>query len=103
MRAMSSAGNSNQPVDILSSDEEDAARAISAVAAASAASAADSREMTDAASREPMPTSKAGFKRHPRYVLEEQLGAREVMREKKVVGWFKGLKVYDRAGVRDCR
>jgi Rad4 beta-hairpin domain 3/Rad4 beta-hairpin domain 2/Rad4 beta-hairpin domain 1 len=60
----------------------------------------EQEELMEAASQETMPTSKAGFKNHPLYVLESQLGVAEVLApeaKKRFRGIFKGELVFSRS------
>ncbi|OEU12686.1 hypothetical protein FRACYDRAFT_227534 [Fragilariopsis cylindrus CCMP1102] len=55
-----------------------------------------------AAKKEPLPTSKAGFKKHPQYVIRSVLNSTEVLvpdAKKRVCGMFKGELVFQRSDV----
>jgi hypothetical protein len=55
-----------------------------------------------AAKKEPLPTSKAGFKKHPMYVIRSVLNSTEVLApdaKKRVCGMFKGELVFQRSDV----
>jgi len=73
-------------------------------AAEAAADSAERQELACAELREPLPTSLGAFRSHPRYCLEEQLTARQVLRPRgPVVGRFKGREVWLRECVRELR
>mmetsp|Transcript_6881 Transcript_6881/g.7863 ORF Transcript_6881/g.7863 Transcript_6881/m.7863 type:complete len:1072 (-) Transcript_6881:1276-4491(-) len=55
-----------------------------------------------AARKEPLPTSKAAFKKHPMYVIRSGLNSTEVLKpdsKKRVCGMFKGELVFQRSDV----
>ena len=59
-------------------------------------------ELVQAARNEAIPTSKAGFKTHPLYVIPSELGKTEVLHpdaKQRVCGVFKGQLVYRRSDV----
>lgn len=56
-------------------------------------------ELQDCLRREPMPTSTAGFKDHPVFVLERHLHQNQVLHPAHRVGTFQGQPVYLRANV----
>jgi Rad4 beta-hairpin domain 3/Rad4 beta-hairpin domain 1 len=59
-------------------------------------------ELVKAANNESIPTSKAGFKTHPIYVIPSELGKTEVLHpdaKQRVCGVFKGQLVYRRSDV----
>ena len=63
-------------------------------------------ELTEFAGQETMPTSKAGFKNHPIYVLASQLGIAEVFSpdaNARFCGMFKGELVFRRSEVSTAR
>eukprot|EP00929_Paragymnodinium_shiwhaense_P108150 TRINITY_DN74473_c0_g1_i1.p1 TRINITY_DN74473_c0_g1~~TRINITY_DN74473_c0_g1_i1.p1 ORF type:complete len:719 (+),score=156.94 TRINITY_DN74473_c0_g1_i1:150-2159(+) len=74
--------------------------------AALRAELADERDFVKKARREPMPASRAGFKRHPTYMLESQLRVNEVLHPPgtKHVGLFQGKEpVYRRSDVAELK
>jgi len=59
-------------------------------------------QLRESAKKEPLPTSKAAFKKHPIYVVRSVLNSTEVLKpdaKKRVCGMFKGELVYLRADV----
>ena len=65
--------------------------------------AMEDAELEDNASREPMPSSVAGFKDHPVYALEKHLKRDEIIYPPTRVGTFQNLPVYLRSNVLSCR
>lgn len=66
----------------------------------------DEEALRRRAQREPLPTSRAAFKRHANYVLESQLRAQDVVHpsDAKPVGLFRGQeKVWRRADIEELR
>lgn len=62
----------------------------------------ENAELVESAGHETIPTSKVGFKNHPIYVIESQLGIAEVLEPdagRRVCGVFKGELVYRRSEV----
>jgi xeroderma pigmentosum group C-complementing protein len=62
----------------------------------------ENEELLQAASNEAIPTSKAGFKTHPIYVIPSELGKTEALHpdaKQRVCGVFKGQLVYRRSDV----
>lgn len=71
-----------------------------------AAARADERQMLERAKREPLPKSRAAFKRHSGYVLESQLRQQEMVHppEAKPVGLFQGKEpIWRRADIVELR
>ncbi|KDN37588.1 Rad4-domain-containing protein, partial [Tilletiaria anomala UBC 951] len=60
-------------------------------------------ELEDNASKEPMPSSVAGFKDHPVYVIEKHLKRDEVIFPPTSAGTFQNTPVYLRSNVLTCR
>ncbi len=59
-------------------------------------------QLKESAKREPLPTSKAAFKKHPMYVIRSVLNSTEVLRpeaKSRVCGMFKGELVFRRQDV----
>eukprot|EP00536_Pseudo-nitzschia_multiseries_P017984 jgi/Psemu1/227307/e_gw1.2009.6.1 len=59
-------------------------------------------QLRESARNEPLPTSKAAFKKHPLYVIRSVLNSTEVLKpdaKKRIRGMFKGELVYSRSDV----
>ncbi|PWY99185.1 Rad4-domain-containing protein [Testicularia cyperi] len=65
--------------------------------------AMEDAELEDNSSREPMPTSVAGFKDHPLYFLEKNMKRDEVVFPRRQIATFQGMPVFSRSDVLTLR